>query len=45
MTSQNRVLRDKVRLAYSKVAEQPFAEHPFRVGHEVAVCAGYPEEV
>ncbi|HXN79209.1 MAG TPA: methyltransferase domain-containing protein, partial [Candidatus Dormibacteraeota bacterium] len=23
----------------------PFAKHPFRVGHEVAVRAGYPEEV
>jgi arsenite methyltransferase len=45
VTSQKRLLRDRVRVAYSKVAEQPFAQHPFRVGHEVAVRAGYSEEV
>lgn len=45
MTSHQRELREKVRLAYSHVAEQPLADHPFRVGREVAVKAGYPEEM
>lgn len=43
MSSHNRELREKVRLAYSKVADEPLAEHPFRVGRGVAVQAGYPE--
>jgi hypothetical protein len=34
-------LRDKVRLTYSKVADEPQAVHPFRVGRQVADGAGY----
>jgi arsenite methyltransferase len=37
-------LREAVRLTYSKVADQPQAEHPFRVGREVAKRAGYSED-
>jgi arsenite methyltransferase len=33
-----------VKLTYSKVADQPHAEHPFRVGREVAKRAGYSDE-
>lgn len=37
-------LRDKVQAAYSSVAEQPDAPHPFRVGREFAKNLGYPPE-
>jgi arsenite methyltransferase len=40
----NMDLRDKVRAAYSSVAEQPEAPHPFRVGREFATSLGYPSE-
>jgi arsenite methyltransferase len=44
MTSDHADLREKVRLTYSKVAHDPRANHPFRVGREVAERAGYPKE-
>lgn len=37
-------LREKVKLTYSKVADDPHAEHPFRVGRRVAERAGYPPQ-
>jgi arsenite methyltransferase len=37
-------LRDKVRAAYSAVAEQPEAPHPFPVGREFARSLGYPSD-
>ena len=37
-------LRDQVRAVYSRVAVDPAADHPFRVGRQLAVRAGYPEE-
>jgi arsenite methyltransferase len=37
-------LRDKVRGAYSSVAEQPEAPHPFRVGREFARSLGYSSD-
>jgi arsenite methyltransferase len=38
-------LRERVRVTYSKVADDPNAEHPFRVGRRVAERAGYPQEM
>ena len=45
MNSDKRPLRERVRLAYSRVATKPLAKHPFRVGRQVAVAAGYPEKL
>jgi hypothetical protein len=45
MTSHQAELREKVRLTYSKVADQPHAKHPFRVGRGVAKRAGYSPEL
>jgi SAM-dependent methyltransferase len=38
-------LRDGVYQAYSAVAEQPEAEHPFAVGKQFAAGLGYPMEL
>jgi SAM-dependent methyltransferase len=38
-------LRDGVHRAYSAVAEQPEAEHPFAVGKQFAAGLGYPVEL
>ena len=38
-------LRDGVRRAYSEVAENPQAEHPFPVGRQFAESLGYPLDV
>lgn len=38
-------LREGVRSAYSRAAQQPRAKHPFPVGRDFAVSLGYPEEV
>ena len=37
-------LREKVERTYTKVADDPHADHPFRVGRGVAELAGYPPE-
>ena len=37
-------LREKVKRTYSRVADDPQAGHPFRVGRGVAEQAGYPPE-
>lgn len=37
-------LREQVQRVYGRVAEAPADEHPFRVGRELALRAGYPEE-
>jgi arsenite methyltransferase len=37
-------LREKVRDTYTKVAHDPRADHPFRVGRGVAEQAGYTQE-
>lgn len=37
-------LREQVRQVYSRVAVDPGADHPFRVGRRLAIRAGYPEE-
>jgi SAM-dependent methyltransferase len=37
-------LRDGVRAAYSQVASEPQAEHPFAVGRAFAAALGYPAE-
>jgi len=39
-----RQLREGVRRAYSAAAEQPQADHPFRVGRQYAEDLGYPAE-
>ncbi len=44
MALDRRDLRDRVRRSYSAVAEDPTASHPFRVGRELALEAGYPGE-
>lgn len=44
MGSDHADLREKVRLTYSRVADDPHAHHPFRVGRGVAERAGYPQE-
>lgn len=41
----NQHIRDGVRRAYSAVAEEPQAEHPFRVGPEFAADLGYPADL
>lgn len=38
-------LREAVRRAYSKAAEEPEAGHPFPVGREFALALGYPKEL
>ena len=38
-------LRDGVYQAYSAVAEQPDAEHPFAVGQRFAAGLGYPMDL
>jgi hypothetical protein len=43
MTSGPADLRGQVRRVYSEIAQAPGAEHPVRVGREVAVRAGYDE--
>jgi arsenite methyltransferase len=35
-------LRDEVRAAYSRIAAEPSASHPFPVGRELAEAVGYP---
>lgn len=35
-------IRDRVRNVYGDVAQAPDAGHPFKVGRELAVLAGYP---
>lgn len=37
-------LREQVHRIYGQVAAAPEAEHPFRIGREVALRAGYPPE-
>lgn len=44
MALDRRDLRARVRLSYSAVAEDPGADHPFRVGRPLALEAGYPAE-
>ncbi len=44
MALDRRDLRARVRLSYGAVAEDPAADHPFRVGRPVALEAGYPAE-
>src|SRR5258708_32759493 len=43
--STSQQLRDGVYQAYSAVAEQPEAEHPFAVGKRFAAGLGYPIEL
>lgn len=43
MAFDRRDLRDRVRRSYSAVAENPAADHPFRVGRELALGAGYSQ--
>ena len=38
-------LRERVRRAYSAIAEQPAGEHPFRVGRTLAEGIGYPPDL
>jgi arsenite methyltransferase len=44
MALDRRGLRDRVRRSYGAVADDPEASHPFRVGRELALEAGYPAE-
>ena len=45
MSADDSGLREKVRVTYSQVADDPNAKHPFRVGRLVAERAGYPQEM
>ena len=45
MSADDSGLREKVRVTYSQVADDPNAKHPFRVGRRVAERAGYPQEM
>ena len=46
MTATDRInLRDKVRIAYSAVAEMPQEKHAFPVGRAFAESVGYPAEL
>lgn len=45
MKPAEKELRSQVREAYSAVAGQPRAKHPFPVGREFAASVGYPPEL
>jgi arsenite methyltransferase len=44
VSSGNADLRARVRRSYSHVAENPAADHPYRVGRPLALEAGYSKE-
>jgi SAM-dependent methyltransferase len=39
------MLRESVRVAYSRAASNPGAKHPFPIGEEFACSVGYPREL